>query len=379
MNKATMTPSPLNILMHIAALMAVLLLASNVSAQDCASDADCGEGFVCDIWASGGAPIDCTVDSENNESCFGEDPVEEYGECVRGPVECDSNEDCPSGLTCVFAGVPEPAPAPDCAEGDDCPENNGLWEGEDPAPEVGYCEWIPQACGSDADCGEGFECQVIGSSDCAAPACPPGEDCPDIDCEPVAEESACVPREIECDTDAQCPSDWSCVTFSAGYCEGSGSDSGGASEGEGFAPEPENNGSDNSDNNSNNASNNENNSTDEDPDGAEEEFCYEEVRSLCAPPGWDHSDGGGFPGTDNGSHSPGGGQEGENNQDAPLAPGDNNDNGSVFDNDDSAQNGGEDDEDGGGCTVSSVNGQAGGTGALMLLLGMMLVAARRRK
>lgn len=73
------------------------------------------------------------------------------------------------------------------------------------------------ACTADSDCENGYSCMRI---PCAVPACPPGEDCPDVEC---PDEGECVPGGDdhydngpggiyggECDTAADCPTGMSC-------------------------------------------------------------------------------------------------------------------------------------------------------------------------
>src|SRR5215468_8212635 len=50
-----------------------------------------------------------------------------------------------------------------------------------------------QSCQLDSDCEHGFDCEVVGTSGCAAPACPPNADCPaPAPCDPT-EFKECVP------------------------------------------------------------------------------------------------------------------------------------------------------------------------------------------
>jgi hypothetical protein len=67
-------------------------------------------------------------------------------------------------------------------------------------------------CSSNADCGQGFECTVVGGTGCAssgaAPACPPGGDCPLADRGPQPE---CTPTYIMACTPAHCTSDAQCA------------------------------------------------------------------------------------------------------------------------------------------------------------------------
>lgn len=72
------------------------------------------------------------------------------------------------------------------------------------------------SCGTDADCGKGFSCQVTGGAGCASPACPPGETC---DAAPPCNDvvfKSCEPA--TCTTDSDCGADMVCYQASAVAC-----------------------------------------------------------------------------------------------------------------------------------------------------------------
>jgi MYXO-CTERM domain-containing protein len=351
-----------------AAALTMLLLASAVSAQECQADADCGDGYRCELYSGGGA-ISCEVTPEGEEICeefIPEEPTSGY--CVREPILCTSDADCGAGLKCHLpdVGVAPDEAAPPCAEGEECGS-------EDPAPgddnnsglvaPQGYCGWAFVDCTADADCGEFGECVSVGGSDCGGaapfPDCADGEDCPEpepVDCGEPVELFACVPAEIDCETDDQCPTDWACVEYSYGYCEGS---DGGTSTGGGSDPD-EGEGDDDSDG--------------ERP-APDEGECFEEIVRRCTPPGLDvlaDSQGGGD-GEITGEPRPLD-EDGEE----PQAPGEGDDNGGDS-NSNGADGEGDTDEDAGGCSVSgSGHGSQGGLLA-SLLLGLVTLAARRRR
>jgi hypothetical protein len=329
-----------------AAALTMLLLASAVSAQECQADADCNDGYRCELY--GGDTAVCIGTPEGEEICEEGDPVEPVGYCVREPIPCTSDADCGAGLKCYLANEIDQDDAPPCVDGEDCesadpapPEENN---GELVAPE-GYCGWAFEECAANADCGEFGECVSVGGSDCVEPApspgCAEGEDCAEpepVDCGEPVETFACVPAEIDCETDDQCPADWACVEYTEGYCEGS-EGSGGAtdpSEGEGRQEEPV-----------------------EDPD------CFTETFRRCAPPGLDY-----------GVDIAGDGTAGPRELDGePEAPAQNDGDG------DSAGAGdeGDTDEDAGGCSVSGAGHQDTNGGLLAgLLLGLTALIARRR-
>jgi hypothetical protein len=335
-----------------AAALTMLLLASAASAQECQADADCDAGYRCELY--GGDATVCVGTPEGEEICEESEPGELIGYCVREPIPCTSDADCGDGLKCHLPDVgvaPDEEPAPPCPEGEDCgssepapgdDNNSGLV-----APQ-GYCGWAFADCATDADCGEFGECVSVGGSDCAEaapfPGCAEGEDCPElwpVDCGEPVEIFACVPAEIDCETDDQCPTDWACIEYTEGYCEGS-EGSGGAtdpSEGEGRSDEPV---------------------SDED-----EPSCFEETFRRCAPPGLDY----GVGIAESGTGDP---RELDGEPEAPAQNDGDGDSAGVGDE-------GDTDEDAGGCSVSGAGHHDTNGGLLAgLLLGLTALIARRR-
>lgn len=133
--------------------------------QGCMSDADCGEGLLC-----------------------------ENGQCAPAR-ECQSNDQCPRGWTCESAcGAWENDFAPD---GDDANR---------PAPCPSVC--VPPAgptCEDGSVCGPNERCELVCWSACPACDCAPGQDC---FCPPCQEDcfSTCVPiaPPVTCSSDAEC-------------------------------------------------------------------------------------------------------------------------------------------------------------------------------
>src|SRR5678815_2411040 len=71
-------------------------------------------------------------------------------------------------------------------------------------------------CTTNADCGHGFECQVVGGSTCAGYACPPDQPCPPPPpCDPV-EIRDCVPG--GCAVDADCADGMVCFESTSTDC-----------------------------------------------------------------------------------------------------------------------------------------------------------------
>lgn len=219
---------------------------------ECATDADCTSGMVCEV--TGGSA--CACPSEG--AC---EPCEtvEYRECVPGP--CKTDAECGGDLVCVTweedcGDIAVPAPMPACAPDSSC-------EREAP-PKQETCEPVTRGacapkwaapCQAAADCGAGFECVEIesctcsggggidtppptepgmptepaaapapdgeggGSSDSAGPEeggsgapMPPEDERPACECAPSGEKM-CEPQEVSCETADQCPSGWSCEKF----------------------------------------------------------------------------------------------------------------------------------------------------------------------
>lgn len=314
------------------AAAALVGLSSFAAAQDCNTDADCGEGFHCESYGE-----TCSFAPGQEEP---ECDAPDGGYCVRTPVTCDTDADCGyAWLGCQASYGGDEPPSVGTDNGADeafCPEEEcGAPEPTEPGPS--YCAPKEITCEADSDCPADFECTVYatsgGGSDCAAPACPEGEECEvDFSCEerepaPVEEYRACAPREITCNADNDCPSDWTCLTESYGYCTGSG---GAAPEpGDDFAP-------------------------DQDRE-APEDNCFEETISRCIPAGYDYY---------SYAYDTAGSGNGE-------ATGEPREDSNVFGDD-----GSDDSEAGTGC---SATGMTPTTGLLpMLLLGLGLVALRRR-
>lgn len=73
------------------------------------------------------------------------------------------------------------------------------------------------SCTTDADCGKGLSCQVVGMSACANITCPAGETCPP--------QPPCTPTEIKecvlapCNTDSDCGDGMVCYTNTQTSCE----------------------------------------------------------------------------------------------------------------------------------------------------------------
>lgn len=120
-------------------------------------------------------------------------------------AECATDADCPDGQVCrtyETCGGGAPCACPDCAPDMECPPC------ECPPYEPPECTATSECvtpdpteieCASDADCPTDFACAAIpmpcatGACDCACPACEPNTDCPPCECGPCAEPEPCDP------------------------------------------------------------------------------------------------------------------------------------------------------------------------------------------
>jgi MYXO-CTERM domain-containing protein len=226
--EAPMTRNSLtSTLAALAGLGLPLVWAAEAQAQSgCASDADCPAGMVCE--EVGGADCAGAPACPEGEECPEPEPCvpETYSECVPGP--CTSDADCADGLVCLTETFSE-CTATDikCAPGTECIPPDPVCVDRS----VSLCapKWVGP-CAVDSDCGEGFTCVQGEMCECsggaAAPAPPPdGDPAPVPD--PVPEETCeCYPTgqthceviDVICETDADCPADWTCMEGAAETC-----------------------------------------------------------------------------------------------------------------------------------------------------------------
>lgn len=194
---------PFKSLLISAGLAAPYLLGVSVASADvgdeCAADADCGEGAHCEK-ASYVNP--CDPDAGSCDSTVHE---AEFGRCVASPVECTTDADCGEYEGCITQSTGACWVSSDGSSGCD--------EVDEDAPK--YCGPKTFSCDNDDDCPRDFSC--VESTACIDIACAQGDDC-----EPCSTTRECHPRQIECDNDAACPSDWSCVGTSRMMCSGGG-------------------------------------------------------------------------------------------------------------------------------------------------------------
>lgn len=194
----------------------------------CTQNADCGEGFHCEIPGAT-CLVFCPEDGDCSDECAANE-VEE-GVCVKDPVfdttDCESDDDCGAGQHCEWYEWVAPAENQE----DDVPTWNG----------GGICvddyDYDPNACWSEWDCGPGFRCEGMYGDSCVH-----GED-GRYHCEEVTQPGYCVEQYppdglFECYEDADCGDGGACIAanmqydcpegadcmipvmdFAGGYCE----------------------------------------------------------------------------------------------------------------------------------------------------------------
>lgn len=201
----------------------------------CESAKDCGAGFTCEK-SQGTSGCGPSVDGDTSD-CDTRVMTSRYGSCELAPIACVTNSDCPYGLTCVSEEEPV-TDLPGCARDDgDCAVgggSGGSTGSAGPKAAAKYCDYVPEECSKDSECGANFECLIsevkacssaprptdcggsveegsgAASADCAESAPLPPE------CETVSTEGWCFPKKMPCTVDAQCPNDYVCYEFEAG-------------------------------------------------------------------------------------------------------------------------------------------------------------------
>jgi MYXO-CTERM domain-containing protein len=173
-------------------------LVASASAEEC-GDVTCDVGFVCNTYDGGDEPwYSC-----DRASCESDAECGDYMVCGTFENFCDQILiDCAEGTDCAAESPPdcEPGEFQQCA---------ATWE-------------LP--CESDGDCGEGFTCTSYEVCDCpeiAVDGDRPLEEPACNDCH-QSEDKWCYQDEIECASDADCPTDWSCAESGFGACDSEG-------------------------------------------------------------------------------------------------------------------------------------------------------------
>jgi MYXO-CTERM domain-containing protein len=168
-----------------ASIFTLAAVCSTAWAQDCATDADCPDGYACEPAGDvGGVP-----------ACDGPDCTDQTA-CIRREGPCTTDADCPADFVCEEVGGSGSCPVATCPAGEPCPE-----------PEPCVIEIMTECVTMPG----GVECTST------VAACQAGEECPPSTevCEPMPDTHLCFPARVPCATDADCSGDWSCVDFVA--------------------------------------------------------------------------------------------------------------------------------------------------------------------
>lgn len=206
----------------------------------CTSDADCDEGFVCIAAPIACSPPDCPEGPEGDacrdaDDC---DDVVSQGYCLEdfGPEDCDTDADCGEGEVCErFVSEACVGAVSPCAE-----DAAGNVQCDDPpmGPDeectvVEYAQCIPRyasSCDVDTDCGPGFTCEAAeicvcsGSAGAMEGSGDDGENASEQEnleqqeeecsCEP-SDELYCVLQDLPCESNEECPTGLTCELVSA--------------------------------------------------------------------------------------------------------------------------------------------------------------------
>ena len=146
---------------------------------------------------------------------------------------CVTNADCGKGYECTVVGASSCAPAPACAPGEACPTI-------EPCTTTEIHECTPAHCEADADCADGMLCHAWASpSETPGCACAPNTACDCAAADPIitAVKLCTPPYLLPCQVDSDCGAGFSCQEQQSCACAGSGSAPAGSSS-SGAAPIP---------------------------------------------------------------------------------------------------------------------------------------------
>lgn len=188
----------------------------------CSVNADCGKGYECTVVGGSGCAAPACAPGA---SCPPPEPCKPTEIKACTPARCAADADCADGMLCHK--WTEACPAVDCV----CSSNTPKCDCPQPACDptvLSIC--TPRyvlPCAAAADCGSGFTCEEQQSCTCsgsAGGAAPPAGSAgaapsdvaaplpkPSCSCSPSGV-FQCVPKEIPCSADAQCPAGWGCRT-----------------------------------------------------------------------------------------------------------------------------------------------------------------------
>ena len=180
----------------------------------CTSDADCGEGEICELMPC--AMPDCDPD---DPECEPPPPCDSSGFCqAEGSgggwtSECEQDSDCGQGYVCEVVGGTSCA----CPAGQSCPEC-------DEPTEIKGC--VPAPCTAASDCGDGLICITVEYEACepqATAPCAEGQECappPEPSCDTVSESFCGPPYVAPCETASDCGDGFTCEAAEVCVCEG---------------------------------------------------------------------------------------------------------------------------------------------------------------
>ena len=168
---------------------------------------------------------ECQFDCGQPDGCYADEDCGEGAHCSVSDGECLAPPGCADCTVCYGACVPdEPEPEPcysdeECAADQFCDFTDCVYPDEPGDPDVpiyrcamppcqGVCKdkETEGECGTDGDCGPGFQCQI--DVYCTG-AVPPGQE-PGDDKDTCVEFGTCVPAEGECLEDADCGPGYQC-------------------------------------------------------------------------------------------------------------------------------------------------------------------------
>ncbi len=238
----------INYLKAASAFAAWATFATTASAQPpepCGDDV-CPAGYTCELTTydtcfGGCAP---SLPGEPAECQEAECETVSYESCHR--AACETDEDCGDEMKChSFVSISVPAAPAPCPPGVEC---DPIEPAPPPEP-VEYKQCTPRSelpCEVNTDCGEGYDCVPAVSCTCGSTPTPtpsPGQPAPDAPpgalvapppgelplppdegsgggsdpsppddctCEPSGT-NYCQMQQLDCETDSDCPTDWSCI------------------------------------------------------------------------------------------------------------------------------------------------------------------------
>jgi MYXO-CTERM domain-containing protein len=200
-----------------------------IAHAECASDADCGTGMICQTFDSQVCTAYACVDGQPCPAPTCE-PVQ-YHECV--PKPCMADSDCGDGMVCLTQTSTScpPQPAYDCIDPNNCPKIEPVDCVQTTSSTCAPKYMAP--CTVDADCGAGFNCVSQESCTCSGGgAVPPSSvdggvvyaDAGTASRDPLPSDCTCTAtgvnscemQVIACTANSDCPADWTCVPYATG-------------------------------------------------------------------------------------------------------------------------------------------------------------------